>query len=196
MERITKCSVEGCEGLGDLKKNGTRVFKKGYCMKHYRRLHVHGDINYVEKIKGENRQSSNAYRIYYAMLRRCNVEKSSGYDKYGAKGITVDERWIGLYGFSNFIKDMGERPSKEYSLDRKDGNKGYSKDNCRWATQYEQSANRKSNTIYGAGISYIEKAKMFLITYSNKNFRYNKCCRSLEEAKIIRQQFIFQAQLF
>lgn len=45
--------------------------------------------------------------------------------------------------FEAFLADMGERPAGT-TLDRKDGTKGYSKDNCRWATATEQARNRKN----------------------------------------------------
>lgn len=60
--------------------------------------------------------------------------------------INVCDTW--LNSFETFFKDMGERPSKEHSLDRLDGAKNYTKDNCRWATKKEQTSNRTNNIIY------------------------------------------------
>ncbi len=40
---------------------------------------------------------------------------------------------------------MGRSPSKRHSIDRIDNNKGYSPDNCRWVTQYEQTRNTRRN---------------------------------------------------
>ena len=79
------------------------------------------------------------YKLWTGMIQRCGNPKSSGYDIYGAVGITVCDHWK---SFENFYKDMGEKP-EECSLDRIDGKLGYSKENCRWATQAEQLKNRK-----------------------------------------------------
>lgn len=74
------------------------------------------------------------------MIKRCYYPKTNRYSSYGGKGITVCDRW--RYSFSNFLADMGPRPSKNHSIDRypnKNGN--YELSNCRWATRIEQAAN-------------------------------------------------------
>lgn len=89
------------------------------------------------------------YCIWNAMLTRCNNEKSENYKNYGGRGIKVCERWR---TFANFIADMGHKPTPTHTLDRRDNNKGYSPDNCRWATRKEQSRNsRRCKYITFAG---------------------------------------------
>jgi hypothetical protein len=73
------------------------------------------------------------------MLQRCTNPKRDYYHHYGGRGITVCDRWK---IFTNFLEDMGARPTGT-SLDRIDPNKGYYKENCRWATSAEQSSNRR-----------------------------------------------------
>lgn len=89
--------------------------------------------------------NSPEYGIYCSMLKRCYNMKHAKYHMYGGKGITVCDRW--LESFENFYADMGPRPSERHSLDRKENDKGYSLDNCRWATYEEQNTNR-SNVVF------------------------------------------------
>ena len=61
--------------------------------------------------------------------------------RYGARGITVCDRWRGENGFENFLSDMGPRP-EGMTLDRKESNGNYEPGNCKWATKEEQAHNR------------------------------------------------------
>lgn len=87
------------------------------------------------------------------MLHRCVNTKNARFKDYGGRGITVCESWKG--SFESFINDMGRRPSKEYSLDRIDNDKGYSPENCRWTTRKEQQRNMRSNIT----IEYLGQTK-------------------------------------
>lgn len=83
------------------------------------------------------------YAVWASMKDRCTRKNNSHYRYYGAKGITVCDKWQNFLGF---WEDMGPRPTDEHSIDRIDVNKGYYKENCRWATQEEQLYNR-TNTV-------------------------------------------------
>jgi hypothetical protein len=74
------------------------------------------------------------------MLQRCQNPKATKYYAYGERGISVCDAW---QTFAGFVADMGERP-KGKTLDRIDGEKGYSPENCRWATPSEQSENLRT----------------------------------------------------
>lgn len=106
----------------------------------------------------------NLYPVYHSMIARCHNIKSDAYYRYGGRGIMVCDRWRGKRGFYNFLNDMGERPSREYSIDRKDNNKGYCPENCRWATKIEQENNKSTNR---------------LIQYKNENYTIAELARLL-----------------
>lgn len=72
------------------------------------------------------------------MHNRCGNPNAKAYPRYGGRGITVCAEWA---SFRKFLADMGEKP-EGCSLDRKNNDKGYSKANCRWATDIEQNRNR------------------------------------------------------
>lgn len=85
------------------------------------------------------------YGIWQHMLNRCRNKNVPEYRLYGGKGISVCDRW---QDFKNFIDDMGSRPSKNHSIDRKNVDGNYEPSNCRWATSKEQQRNRTNNVLY------------------------------------------------
>jgi hypothetical protein len=114
---------------------------------------------------------SGAYRSWRAMLQRIDTPDER-HDIYYRK-VQICRRWR---EFSNFLADMGQRPTGK-TLDRwpdKTGN--YEPSNCRWATWKQQARNRhkrKIRMVCKNGHRLIGKN---LIT-TTEGWRYCRCCR-------------------
>lgn len=113
-----------CEAFGKSLRKGVK--KTCGC---YRRPAKHG------------MRDTREYKSWMSMKHRCDNPDDKCFQHYGGRGIGYCEAWN---EFEAFYRDMGPRPTGT-SLDRKDNDLGYSKENCRWATSREQSIN-KSNT--------------------------------------------------
>lgn len=100
-------------------------------------------VNTVNSTPGRFR----AYRSWEKMKGRCLDTKSDKFKDYGARGISICARW--LDSFDNFFNDMGER-AEGMTLGRKDNDRNYEPDNCRWET-ISQQANNKRNTKFIQG---------------------------------------------
>jgi len=87
---------------------------------------------------GHRKKASRTYRAWVGMWTRTTNPKCKSAKYYFERGILIEEsRW---QDFAEFLKEKGECPPGK-SLDRINNNRGYSPQNCRWATPLEQNRN-------------------------------------------------------
>lgn len=89
------------------------------------------------------------HNIWKGIVKRCHNPNDHSYNYYGGRGIHVCPRWRA--SFENFYLDIGPRPSPEFSIERKDNDKGYSPENCVWATQSQQASNKRNSRYVDFG---------------------------------------------
>lgn len=100
----------------------------------------------AERIFKHGRSRTQVYQVWKDMFQRCENPDNHAYKNYGARGITVDLVWR---DFDVFIRDMGE-PPLGHTIERKDNDGPYCKDNCRWATMKDQRNNTRKNRLITA----------------------------------------------
>lgn len=128
------------------------------------------------------------YRVWNAMKDRCRNPNNKAYANYGARGIKVCDRWLYKRGFWNFVDDMGDRPSKEHSLDRIDPNSDYCPENCRWANRHTRNTNYrktagKEHNVYRAKNHGVVQDDTWQVTLKKDGKRYYKRFKDINEAR-------------
>ncbi|KKM19299.1 hypothetical protein LCGC14_1657070 [marine sediment metagenome] len=119
---------------------------------------------------------------WLSMMYRCENPKFPGYDRYGARGIKVCERW---HDIRNFIEDMNDTFRKYLQIERIDNDGDYTPNNCKWGTRSEQALNRHTChkiTFQGRTMSISEWSKETGIKYNCLSSRILNQGMSPEEA--------------
>ena len=97
-------------------------------------------------------KSERLYFVWRGMISRCQCESATGYEYYGARGISVCEEWSDYSAFREWAYKNGyDDSAKKYActLDRIDVNGNYCPDNCRWVGMSVQNENKRKSVMTG-----------------------------------------------
>ncbi len=111
-----------------------------------------------------------SYNTWRAMHRRCTNPKDTHFHNYGGRGISICKRWSDV---RLFISDMGERPSKQHSIERINVNGNYKPSNCCWATAKDQANNRRTTVRIGGRTFGELSIEHGMKAYSLRSMYYN-----------------------
>ena len=114
------------------------------------------------------------YVSWECMFQRCYNRNNESYCFYGGRDIQICDRW---HNFSNFLKDMGLRPSNKHTIDRKNNNGNYTPENCRWALPILQANNTSRNhyiTISGKTYTLTQWVRIFNSNYDKVRSRLRR----------------------
>lgn len=153
-----------CGNEKEIPSNSVRsgLVKSCGCM-----VRKHGDT--------DGHKKSRLYVIWVNMHQRCKNKNNPEFKYWGGKGITVCEEWQEYAAFKKWAIENGYK--NDLSIDRIDGNKGYTPDNCRWATALQQNRNQSSNhfiTLDGKTKTLSEWIEISPITVSTYHKRKRK----------------------
>lgn len=128
----------------------------------------------TEVITKHGMWGSPEYKIWNCITQRCNNPNDTCYSYYGGRGIKVK-----FNSFEEFYEEVGDMPKdgQKYSIERVNNNGHYEPGNVKWATQKEQTRNKRNNrnlTFLGVTMCYTDWAIKVGISKEVLGSRINK----------------------
>lgn len=173
ISRSERCSASGsaywvfkCTCGKQIEANGSSV--RNGSIKSCGCLHAEMAQKQGKSKRTHGQEPRRLYNIWMGMRQRCSNPNAPKYALYGGRGITVCLEWVNSFEtFRDWALANGY--ATELSLDRIDNSKGYTPDNCRWATQKQQQRNRRNNhrvLCAGKVVSMAEAAEITGVNYN------------------------------
>lgn len=177
------------------KKEGFGIFKC-FCGKEFRanKCNVNNGntkscgCTKVDRLKTHGLSRSRLYKILDGMKTRCYDKNSEHYVDYGARGIVICDEWLNDFmSFHEWANNNGY--SEILTIDRKDNDKGYNPENCRWTNKIIQARNtrvlQKNNTSGYRGVTWNKRRSKFYasITVNRKEIHLGVFSEAIDGAK-------------
>ncbi len=146
--------VIGTSKNGSPIKKGIYLFECEYCHNTFERVRSKGkaarscrecSLTKINPSSSHGMSKTRQYHVWRAMKQRCDNPKNEKYPRYGGRGITYDPKWK---TFEGFWEDMAEGYNDILTIDRKDNDGNYTKDNCRWISGPDNSGRSKLKKVY------------------------------------------------
>lgn len=123
-----------------------------------------------------NKTNSRLYRIWNGMKNRCNNPNSKDFERYGGRGICINEEWNDDFtSFYEWAIDNGYEDN--LTIDRINFDNNYSEENCRWVNIKTQDNNKSNNIIIEYNNEYLtlkQLSEKININYQTLFGRYRK----------------------
>jgi hypothetical protein len=134
-------------------------------------------------------------RRWEDMRQRCHNPNNCNYSRYGARGITVCDEWLGEDGYLIFREwAISNGYERELSIDRINNDGNYEPSNCRWATKRQQNINKRLSPQNKTGYVGIRKHHCGVGWYGSVKIgnvdHYTGYSKDLCEAVRMRNEYI------
>lgn len=167
-----------CMTCNKLIPNSIHIPNLKYCS---RKCSSHRDLE-----RNGYRSEHPIYNAWKNIKKRCKIsDKNKDYKNYGLRGIAVCEEWESDY--TTFLKwALINNWKKGLTIERIDNDKGYSPENCKWATRKEQLANRRNTW----NITYNGKTLTQLEWSEELGIHHNTLAKRLKVWKDVERAFL------
>lgn len=129
-------------------------------------------------------ENKKLYDVWFQMKRRCNDNRTNGYEHYGGKGIRVCDDWLNSYTlFYSWSMENGYTDGM--TIDRINADKDYSPNNCRWVGWFTQAYNKTIRKTNKTGITGVVRSQHAYLASIRRNgvYKYLGSFKTLDEAE-------------
>ena len=146
-----------------------------------------------DRLSSHNMSKTRFYRIWAGMKSRCLNLTATDYSNYGGRGIKPCTEWLKFKNFKidmyiSYLEHTEKFGEKNTTLDRKNSNGNYDKNNCRWATIKEQSFNKRVNKRYSVNGENLTLTELYIKYSIPRETIFSRIKTGLEGEELIKRR--------